>query len=369
MTKEDAPLHNHIRQFREERGWSQQELAERAGLSRTGVSAIEMGKLVPSTVAALALAKVFGCTVEELFQLGSHDDIRWAWPPANEPCRYWRAMVGGRLLLFPVEPSPLGMVPQDGVYREGRLFDNPYSDPYRTLVMASCDPAVGLLAAEYARTTPFRMLVLSRSSRQSLQLLRDGLVHIAGLHLAESRTPEKNAEVAREILGIPFRLLRMANWQEGLALTPGLGHKTVGQALAAGLRWIGREPGSGARQVLDEVLQGAAAPALVARDHRGVVEAVRSGWADAGISVRLASEEAGLEFITIRDEAYDLCVPESFMEDPRVRALVEVIRSKSLQGMISDLPGYDTRETGELTKPGFAGSQKKQKHISDFGGR
>jgi molybdate-binding protein len=250
-----------------------------------------------------------------------------------------------------VETTPLGMVPQDGVYREGRLFDNPISDSFRTLVMASCDPAVGLLAAEYARATPFRMLVLSRSSRQALQLLRDGVVHVAGLHLAESRTPEKNAEVAREILKMPFRLLRMANWQEGLALAPGLGYKTVGQAVAAGLRWIGREPGSGARQVLDDVLQGAAAPSLAARDHRGVVEAVRSGWADAGISVRLASEEAGLEFIAIRDEAYDLCVPEAFLDDPRVRGLVEVIRSKSLRGMIGDLPGYDTRETGELTKP------------------
>lgn len=359
MSKEELPLHNHIRQFREELGWSQQELAERAGLSRTGVSAIEMGRLVPSTVAALALAKVFGCKVEELFQLGGHDEIHWAWPPAKEPCRYWRAMVGGKLLLFPVETSPLGMAPQDGVFREGRLFDNPFSDPFRTLVIASCDPAVGLLAAEYARTTPFRMLVLSRSSRQSLELLRDGLVHIAGLHLAESHAPEKNAEVAGKILTVPFRLLRMANWQEGLALAPGLGCRTVGQAVAAGLRWIGREPGSGARQVLDEVLQGAAAPAIGARDHRGVVEAVRSGWADAGISVRLASEEAGLEFITIRDEAYDLCIPEASLEDQRVRGLIEVIRSKSLQGIIGDLPGYDIKETGELSKPEFTDSQGK----------
>jgi len=351
MPKDDLPLHNRIKQFREERGWSQQDLAERAGLSRTGISAIEMGKLVPSTMAALALAKVFGCKVEELFQLGGQDQIHWAWPPANDPCRYWRAMIGGRLLLYPVETSPLGMVPQDGVYREGRQFDNPFADPLRTLVLAGCDPAVGLLAAEYARSTHFRMLVLSRSSRQSLQLLRDGLVHVAGLHLAESRTPEKNAEVAKEILKVPFRLLRVANWQEGLALAPGLGLKTVSQVIAAGVRWIGREPGSGARQVMDEVLHVKVAPSHVAKDHQGVVEAVRSGWADAGISVRLVSEEAGLQFINVRDEAYDLCVPEASMEDPRVRALIDVIRSNSLRNMFGDLPGYDVKDTGELVKP------------------
>ncbi len=359
MPKEDLPLHNSIKHFREERGWSQQDLAERAGLSRTGISAIEMGKLVPSTMAALALAKVFACTVEDLFQLGSRDRIQWAWPPATEPCRYWRAMIGGRPLLFPVETSPLGMAPHDGVYRDGKLFDNPFADPFRTLVLAGCDPAVGLLAAEYARTTPYRMLVLFRSSRQSLQLLRDGLVHVAGLHLAESRAPEKNAKAAKEVFKAPFTLLRMADWQEGLALAPGLGLKTVGQALAAGIRWIGREPGSGARQVLDEVLHGSPTPSRVARDHWGVVEAVRSGWADAGISLRLVSEEAGLQFISVREEAYDLCIPESYMEDPRVRGLIDVIRSNPLRNLIGDLPGYNNRETGELAKAKPTGSARK----------
>lgn len=348
MSRVEAPLHNHIKQFREERGWSQQELAERSGLSRAGVSAIEMGKLVPSTVAALALAKVFGRNVEELFQLITDDESHWAWPPAKEHCRYWRAMVGGKTLIFPVESSQLGMVPHDGVYRDGRLFENPYAEPYRTLVMASCDPAVGLLAAEYARVTPFRMLVLSRSSRQALQLLRDGMVHAAGLHLAESRNPEVNAKVAQEILNEPFKLLRVANWQEGLTLSPGLGLTTVKQVLSTGTKWVGREPGSGARQVLDEVLQGAAAPTLIAKDHRGVVEAVQSGWADVGVSVRFVSEEAGLNFITVRQEAYDLCIPVAQSDDPRVRALLEVIRSKSFKNMLNELPGYDMSATGEL---------------------
>jgi molybdate-binding protein len=258
-------------------------------------------------------------------------------------------MIGGRLLLFPVEATPLGMVPHDGVCRDGRLFDSPVADPFRTLVMASCDPAVGLLAAEYARTTPFRMLVLSRSSRQSLRLLRDGLVHVAGMHLAESSNPEANARVAREILNVPFKLLRMANWQEGVALAPGLGLDTVNKVLKSKVRWIGREPGSGARQVLDEVLRGTVAPSLVARDHQGVVEAVRSGWAGAGVSVRLVSEEAGLDFISVREEAYDLCIPASQADDPRVRALVEVVRSTSLRNMLRELPGYDVSATGDLT--------------------
>jgi molybdate-binding protein/DNA-binding XRE family transcriptional regulator len=324
-------------------------LAERAGLSRAGVSAIEIGKLVPSTMAALALAKVFGCRVEELFQLGGEGKIHWAWAPPREPCRYWRSIVGDKMVIFPAEMSPLGMVPHDGVYRDGILSDNTSVDPRRTLVIACCDPAVGLLAAEYARTTPFRMLALSRSSRQALQLLRDGVVHSAGLHMAESRSPDVNAGVAHEILNAPFRLLRVANWQAGLTLAPGLGSDTVARALAPDIRWIGREPGSGARQVQDEILQGAASPSVVARDHREVVQAVRSGWADVGTSVRLVSEEAGLDFISVREEAYDLCIPLSQAGDPRVRALIEVVRSESFRNILSELPGYDVSTTGEMT--------------------
>ena len=66
----DEPrLENDVRAYRDRLGWSQDELARRSGLSRAGISAIETGRLVPSTGAALALARAFGCTVEDLFRL------------------------------------------------------------------------------------------------------------------------------------------------------------------------------------------------------------------------------------------------------------------------------------------------------------
>ncbi len=348
MSDATALFQNRVKEFREKRGWSQQDLSERTGLSRAGISAIEIGKLVPSTVAALTLSRVFGCTVEELFQLGKME-VRWAWPPPRTPWRYWHVVVAGRYILIPVEPSQLGMVPHDGICQDDRLVDNPSSDPFRTLLVASCDPAIGLLAAEYARITPFRMLVLSRSSRHSLRLLKEGVVHAAGLHLADSKVPEGNATVVQEIFKEPSRLMRIANWQTGVALTPGLKLDTIAGVLKSGVRWVGREPGSGARQVLDEVLQGAASPTLTAKDHRGVADAVRSGWAEAGISLQLVSEEAGLDFISVREEAYDLCIPQAYADDPRVKALIEVVQSKSFRHMLNELPGYDGEVAGDLT--------------------
>ena len=68
-------------------------MAERAGISRAAVSAIEVNRLVPSVTAALALAKALGCAVEDLFSFDPYEQAQpeWAWPPTRTPSRYWRA--------------------------------------------------------------------------------------------------------------------------------------------------------------------------------------------------------------------------------------------------------------------------------------
>ena len=112
--------------------------------------------------------------------------------------------------------------------------------------------------------------------------------------------------------------------------------------------WIGREPGSGARQCLDELLDNRPAPRRLARDHRGVAEAIRCGWADAGVCLRLVADEAGLRFLPVRLEGYDLCFTATTEHDPRVQALVRVIQSSEYRRLLGELPGYDTHQTGEL---------------------
>jgi molybdate-binding protein len=97
---------------------------------------------------------------------------------------------------------------------------------------------------------------------------------------------------------------------------------------------------------LDELLHGRQPPRRVALDHRGVAEAIRCGWADAGVCVRLVSEEAGLDFIRVRDEAYDLCLPANFKRDRRLAALVEAVRLTKYRRLLGELPGYDSKDTG-----------------------
>jgi len=64
-----VPIANHIRRLRFEAGeMTQGELAERIGMTRQTVAAIEAGKYSPSLEAAFRIAAVFGVGLEEVFQ-------------------------------------------------------------------------------------------------------------------------------------------------------------------------------------------------------------------------------------------------------------------------------------------------------------
>ena len=60
-------MKNIIRALRTERGWSQASLADELGVSRQSVNAIETGKYDPSLPLAFAIARLFGKSIEEIF--------------------------------------------------------------------------------------------------------------------------------------------------------------------------------------------------------------------------------------------------------------------------------------------------------------
>ncbi|MDT0216869.1 MULTISPECIES: helix-turn-helix transcriptional regulator [Alcaligenes] len=61
-------MKNRLRVLRAEANWTQAELAERLGVSRQAVNALETGKHAPSLDLAFKISAVFGQTVEEIFE-------------------------------------------------------------------------------------------------------------------------------------------------------------------------------------------------------------------------------------------------------------------------------------------------------------
>lgn len=61
-------MKNRIRVLRAEKGWSQAELAEKVGVSRNSINAVENDKFEPSLPLAFRIADSFGLRIEEVFQ-------------------------------------------------------------------------------------------------------------------------------------------------------------------------------------------------------------------------------------------------------------------------------------------------------------
>ena len=59
---------NRLRELRASKAWSQGELASRLGVSRQTINAIETGKYDPSLPLAFGIARLFGRSIEEVFQ-------------------------------------------------------------------------------------------------------------------------------------------------------------------------------------------------------------------------------------------------------------------------------------------------------------
>ena len=62
-------MQNQIRKIRIEKGWSQGQVAQKTGVARQTINAIENDRSLPTLKLALKLAQAFGKPVEELFQL------------------------------------------------------------------------------------------------------------------------------------------------------------------------------------------------------------------------------------------------------------------------------------------------------------
>src|SRR5690606_1527580 len=115
-----------LRRRREQAGIAQQALAERVGVSRQALIAIEAGRQVPSTTLALQLARALGCRVEDLFVLAPSpsDSLEVELVPGEEGARVIVARVAGRWVGHRVRELPIGA---DGVLVGPRAV-RPFAD-------------------------------------------------------------------------------------------------------------------------------------------------------------------------------------------------------------------------------------------------
>ena len=69
-------MNNRLKVLRAERDWSQGDLADRLGVSRQSVNAIETGRYDPSLPLAFRIAELFGLAIEQVFVSPSKENAQ-----------------------------------------------------------------------------------------------------------------------------------------------------------------------------------------------------------------------------------------------------------------------------------------------------
>jgi putative transcriptional regulator len=62
-------IENRVKELRLAREWTQEQLAEAAGVSRQSIISIERSRYVPSLELALIFARIFACSTDDIFHL------------------------------------------------------------------------------------------------------------------------------------------------------------------------------------------------------------------------------------------------------------------------------------------------------------
>ncbi|MFL5249906.1 MAG: substrate-binding domain-containing protein [Myxococcales bacterium] len=370
-----ATLETGLRRARLKSGLKQSELAERAGISRQTLSVLESGRGQPSTSVALHLARVLGCRVEELFwlrdeageltaELAQGSDLRGA--------KAERAVVGsvaGRWVAHPLSrEDPLALTTSaDALLIRARRPDRtvrlralrPPEALQANVLVAGCDPGLSVLSGHVEDRWPGqRLRWIPVGSDAALKMLGVGHAHVAGAHLFDEETGEYNLPFVRRAFGgRPMVVVTFAHLEEGFAIAKGNPRRIRKPEDIARpeIRFVNREPGAGARRLLDRLLRKARVPASAVEGyenllhgHLQVAQAVAMGAADAGVVARSAAIAHGLDFIPLSEERFDLVFPKEWSADARAGWIVETLEGRAFRRELASLGGYDTRDSGHV---------------------
>lgn len=326
-----------VRERRMELGWSQAQLAERAGVSRQLVSAVESGRHEPSVSAALAIASVLGMPVEHLF--GGHEAHLDAVAVIGDSLPIGPVLVGrvrDRLAAVPVA----ALEELDGVVPDGRWTGSgvellPAAQP-SAVVVAGCEPALGLLAG----TAPKRAGVLwaRSSSGDARRALLDGRAHAATVHERSDRMPTPTEGI---------EAYELARWRVGLAFDHH--HGSAADVVGAGGVVAQRERSAASQAAFTRWLHrvGLRQPGGPrVGGHVAACQLVAAGAADAGVTTEPAAIAAGLRFEVFEEHTVQLWCPRDLLAELPLAALMDELVSSAFAHRLGSLPGYDVAALG-----------------------
>lgn len=334
-----------IREHRQRLGWSQADLAERSGVSRQLVGAVESGRHTPNVGAAISIAHALGCSVEDLFAEPAPRIVPVLGEALPRP--------GSAVAVARVGDTVVAVPAEHGVANAERwaLCDATLSVDGDLamlvdgvddgLLIAGCDPALGVLGGLVERSSRHRVLTVHASTGRSIEALAAGRVHGVVVHAPAGQLPAAP---------VPVHRWHLARWQVGLASSRASGVPSLEEIAECRMLVVQRDSGAGTQLAFARALQrigaAGAVPGPVADGHVDVARRVASG-APAGLTMEAAARSFGLGFAALEEHTVEVWLDARWASLPAATVLIDTLTSASMRSRLALIGGYDLSSWAE----------------------
>jgi len=201
---------------------------------------------------------------------------------------------------------------------------------------------------------------LPEGSEAGLRRLARGEISAAAIHLhrLDGDDEAANLDAVADAPGLhDVVVIACARREQGLVLAPGnpLQLRDIAGVAARRARLALRPQGAGAQLLLLALVAraGLAFDALelvkpACPTGADIAQAVRSGRADCGIATRAVAQAAGLDFVPLTWERFDLALHQRDYFRPGLQALFKFVRTAAFRERAAELAGYDVSEAGDV---------------------
>ena len=229
-------------------------------------------------------------------------------------------------------------------------LNKPLAEIENTLIVTgSHDPLIDEFSDFLARKgVPFRVCSTHVGSMGAIYAVRDGLAHMGGIHLLDTETGKYNKSYVEKYLpeGNAVTVKGVGRVQ-GLMVQKGNPLNIKEFRDIKNCRYVNRQRGAGTRILCDYLLEK---NGLTPKEidgyhneeftHTAVAALIAAGNADAGLGIYSAAKMYGLDFIPICNETYEFLIDKSYLDNPMVKAFLDVLYSEEFKARLAEMGGY-----------------------------
>jgi putative molybdopterin biosynthesis protein len=203
------------------------------------------------------------------------------------------------------------------------------------------------------------LAILPEGSEDGYRRFLAGEVIAAAIHFHDIDDPSRDANidvVSRESSLYDSVLIGFAAREQGLLVAAGnpFGLTAVAAAFEQRARIAFRPDGAGAQQLLlgllkrDGIAVSKVKPALIAPTGPDIAQAIRSGHADCGIATRAVATAAGIGFVPLLTERFDLLIRQRDSYRAPLQSFLALLRQPLFTQRARELGGLDVSDAGRV---------------------